>query len=54
MKFHEFLHVSKAKAITYHIRQVRKVSTRGYSAYNYWLKILAQESISSDPDVYFY
>lgn len=35
------------------IRQVCKVSTYRHSAYNYWLKILAQESISSDPDIYF-
>lgn len=45
---------SKAKPITYLLsgRCVR-LAPRGHLAYNYWLKILAQESISSDPDVYF-
>lgn len=45
---------SKAKPVTYLLsgRCVR-LAPRGHLAYNYWFKILAQESISSDPDVYF-
>lgn len=46
---------SKAKPITYLLsgRCVR-LAPRGHLACNYhWFKILAQDSISSDPDVYF-